>query len=36
LQVTRSFGDDVWRLSATEIAFSIGMTSKSKQEGNHG
>jgi MFS transporter, DHA3 family, macrolide efflux protein len=25
LQVTRSFGDDVWRLSATEIAFSIGM-----------
>ncbi|WP_428910447.1 MFS transporter [Niallia sp. Krafla_26] len=25
LQVTRSFGDDVWRLSATEIAFSVGM-----------
>ena len=25
LQVTRSFGDDVWRLSAIEIAFSIGM-----------
>lgn len=26
LQVTRSFGDEVWRLSAIEIAFSIGMT----------
>lgn len=25
LQVARSFGDDVWRLSAIEIAFSIGM-----------
>lgn len=25
LQVTRTFGDDVWRLSAIEIAFSIGM-----------
>lgn len=25
LQVTRSFGDDVWRLSMIEIAFSIGM-----------
>ena len=25
LQVTRSFGDDLWRLSAIEIAFSIGM-----------
>lgn len=25
LQVTRSFGDDVWRLSAIEISFSIGM-----------
>lgn len=25
LQVTRSFGDDVWRLSAIEVAFSIGM-----------
>lgn len=25
LQVTRIFGDDVWRLSAIEIAFSIGM-----------
>ncbi|WP_071396550.1 MFS transporter [Bacillus tuaregi] len=25
LQVTRSFGDDVWRLSAIEIAFSVGM-----------
>lgn len=25
LQVTRNFGDDVWRLSAIEIAFSIGM-----------
>lgn len=26
LQVTRSFGTDVWRLTAIEIAFSIGMT----------
>lgn len=25
LQVTRSFGDDVWKLTAIEIAFSIGM-----------
>ena len=25
LQVTRSFGSDVWRLTAIEIAFSIGM-----------
>ena len=25
LQVTRSFGDDVWRLTAIELAFSIGM-----------
>jgi MFS transporter, DHA3 family, macrolide efflux protein len=25
LQVTRSFGDDVWRLTAIEIAWSIGM-----------
>lgn len=25
LQVTRSFGSDVWRLSALEITFSIGM-----------
>ncbi len=25
LQVTRSFGDDVWRLSALEIVFSVGM-----------
>jgi DHA3 family macrolide efflux protein-like MFS transporter len=25
LQVTRNFGDDVWRLSAIEITFSIGM-----------
>jgi DHA3 family macrolide efflux protein-like MFS transporter len=25
LQVTRSFGGDVWRLSALEIAFSLGM-----------
>lgn len=25
LQVTRSFGDDVWRLSAIEITFSVGM-----------
>jgi len=26
LQVTRSFGNDVWRLTAVEITFSIGMT----------
>ena len=25
LQVTRSFGSDVWRLTAIEVAFSIGM-----------
>ncbi|MDT3698830.1 MAG: MFS transporter [Thermincola sp.] len=25
LQVTRSFGSDVWRLTAVEIAFSVGM-----------
>ena len=25
LQVTRTFGEDIWRLTATEIAFSIGM-----------
>lgn len=25
LQVTRSFGDDVWRLTAIELVFSIGM-----------
>ena len=25
LQVVRNFGDDVWRLSAIEIAFSLGM-----------
>lgn len=25
LQVTRTFGDDVWRLTAIEIAFSLGM-----------
>lgn len=25
LQVTRSFGEDVWRLTAIEIAFSVGM-----------
>ncbi len=25
LQVTRSFGDDVWRLTAIEIGFSVGM-----------
>ncbi|MFD1953053.1 MFS transporter [Paenibacillus thailandensis] len=25
LQVTRTFGDDVWQLTAIEIAFSIGM-----------
>ncbi|MDQ0194146.1 MFS transporter [Paenibacillus wynnii] len=27
LQVTRSFGNDIWRLTAIEIAFSIGMMS---------
>ncbi len=27
LQVARSFGSDVWRLTATEIAFSVGMMS---------
>lgn len=27
LQVTRNFGNDVWRLTAIEIAFSIGMMS---------
>lgn len=26
LQVTRSFGGEVWRLTAIEIAFSVGMT----------
>lgn len=26
LQVSRSFGNDVWRLTATEVAFSLGMT----------
>jgi MFS transporter, DHA3 family, macrolide efflux protein len=26
LQVTRSFGNDVWRLTAIEIVFSLGMT----------
>jgi len=26
LQVTRSFGGDVWRLTAIEIVFSVGMT----------
>lgn len=26
LQVTRSFGDDVWRLTAIEVSFSAGMT----------
>jgi len=26
LQVTRSFGEDVWRLTAIEVAFSVGMT----------
>lgn len=26
LQVTRNFGNDVWRLTALEIAFSVGMT----------
>jgi DHA3 family macrolide efflux protein-like MFS transporter len=25
LHVTRSFGDDIWRLTAIEVAFSIGM-----------
>ncbi|MGA8941620.1 MAG: MFS transporter, partial [Thermoactinomyces sp.] len=25
LQVTRSFGDDVWRLTAIEVSFSVGM-----------
>lgn len=25
LQVTRTFGDDIWRLTAIEIAFSVGM-----------
>jgi DHA3 family macrolide efflux protein-like MFS transporter len=25
LQVTRSFGDDIWRLTAIEVTFSIGM-----------
>ena len=25
LQVTRTFGEDVWRLTAVEIAFSVGM-----------
>jgi DHA3 family macrolide efflux protein-like MFS transporter len=25
LQVTRSFGDDYWRLTAIEVAFSVGM-----------
>ena len=25
LQVTRSFGDDVWRLTAIELTFSVGM-----------
>ena len=25
LQVTRSFGNDVWRLTAVEVAFSVGM-----------
>jgi DHA3 family macrolide efflux protein-like MFS transporter len=25
LQVTRTFGDEVWRLTAIEIAFSVGM-----------
>jgi DHA3 family macrolide efflux protein-like MFS transporter len=27
LQVTRSFGGDVWRLTAVEVAFSVGMIS---------
>lgn len=26
LQVARSFGDEVWRLTAIEVAFSVGMT----------
>lgn len=26
LQVTRNYGNDVWRLTAVEVAFSIGMT----------
>ncbi|MEN6327933.1 MAG: MFS transporter [Syntrophomonas sp.] len=26
LQVARSFGNDVWRLTVTEVAFSLGMT----------
>jgi DHA3 family macrolide efflux protein-like MFS transporter len=26
LQVTRTFGDDVWRLTAIEILFAVGMT----------
>jgi MFS transporter, DHA3 family, macrolide efflux protein len=25
LQVTRSYGDDIWRLTAIELAFSVGM-----------
>lgn len=25
LQVTRSFGEDIWRLTAVEVAFSVGM-----------
>jgi len=25
LQVTRTFGDDVWRLTAIEVVFSVGM-----------
>ena len=25
IQIARSFGDDVWRLSAIEVAFSVGM-----------
>lgn len=25
LQVSRSFGEDVWRLTATEVSFSVGM-----------
>ncbi len=27
LQVTRSFGSDIWRLTAVEVAFSVGMIS---------
>ena len=27
LQVTRSFGGDIWRLTAVEVAFSVGMIS---------